>query len=336
MFRSHGRRFFAACIACVSVLCAGAPAPAAGECRLGSLETLHLDTGLLAPVVAGTVNGTPVQALLDTGAALTILTPGAAERTGLEVLPSRAKVYGVGGPSAIYNTRVEHLQFGPLHADQIDLSVVRDVKGPWDVIVGADVLLNHDLELALGAKEARVVLPTACKDAFLAYWSPEASAVAMHDVSVHDGRQVVTVEVDGTPLRALLDSGASFSVIDSVPARLIGLRPEQQNAATRTAVGGVGQMKVDFRIAPIATLVLGRETIRDTRIAVGDLFKATIDDRSSILLSDRNAVRAYDMILGQDFLRSHRVLFARSQQRFYFSYVGGPIFAVNRPPPPAH
>jgi hypothetical protein len=36
------------------------------------------------------------------------------------------------------------------------------------------------------------------------------------------------------------------------------------------------------------------------------------------------------MLLGADFLRSHRVLVARSQKKMYFTYEGGTVF-----PPPA-
>jgi hypothetical protein len=32
------------------------------------------------------------------------------------------------------------------------------------------------------------------------------------------------------------------------------------------------------------------------------------------------------MLLGADFLRSHRVLVAQSQQKIYLSYVGGTVF----------
>jgi hypothetical protein len=32
------------------------------------------------------------------------------------------------------------------------------------------------------------------------------------------------------------------------------------------------------------------------------------------------------MLLGADFLRAHRTLVAHSQQRLYFTYVGGPVF----------
>ena len=35
------------------------------------------------------------------------------------------------------------------------------------------------------------------------------------------------------------------------------------------------------------------------------------------------------MLLGADFLKAHRVLFARSQHRLYLSYVGGPLFNVS-------
>ena len=40
---------------------------------------------------------------------------------------------------------------------------------------------------------------------------------------------------------------------------------------------------------------------------------------------------AHSMLLGADFLRSHRVLVAHSQRKIYFTYAGGPVFA--RAPP---
>jgi hypothetical protein len=40
------------------------------------------------------------------------------------------------------------------------------------------------------------------------------------------------------------------------------------------------------------------------------------------------------MLLGADFLRSHRVLVAHSQRKIYFTYTGGPVFQLNRPAAP--
>jgi hypothetical protein len=39
-----------------------------------------------------------------------------------------------------------------------------------------------------------------------------------------------------------------------------------------------------------------------------------------------------DMLLGADFLRTHRILFAMSQDRLYMSYLGGDPFPPRRAP----
>jgi hypothetical protein len=43
----------------------------------------------------------------------------------------------------------------------------------------------------------------------------------------------------------------------------------------------------------------------------------------------RRADTGSDMLVGADFPKSHRVLFSVKQERFYFSYVGGHIFATD-------
>ena len=37
------------------------------------------------------------------------------------------------------------------------------------------------------------------------------------------------------------------------------------------------------------------------------------------------------MLLGTDFLRSHRVLVSHSQRKIYFTYAGGPVFSIDDP-----
>ena len=39
-------------------------------------------------------------------------------------------------------------------------------------------------------------------------------------------------------------------------------------------------------------------------------------------------VRNIEMILGRDFLRAHRVLISTSQERFYYTYLGGQVFST--------
>ena len=66
------------------------------------------------------------------------------------------------------------------------------------------------------------------------------------------------------------------------------------------------------------------------RVAVGDcqgcdLFKdATYAEAGSRVSRQIGGIE--DMILGLDFLRSHRVLIAHSQRKLYFTYIGGTVF----------
>lgn len=57
---------------------------------------------------------------------------------------------------------------------------------------------------------------------------------------------------------------------------------------------------------------IGDEEIRNARLRFGDL-------------------GVVDMLLGDDFFLSHRVYVANSQHKLYFTYNGGPVFALNRP-----
>jgi hypothetical protein len=74
---------------------------------------------------------------------------------------------------------------------------------------------------------------------------------------------------------------------------------------------GVGTRQVPTWIVHTQSIKIGGETILDADIQV-------IDDRKE---SD------VEVVLGADFLRAHRVLFAISQQNIYLSYLGGDVFA---------
>jgi predicted aspartyl protease len=301
----------------------------ASPCQMGTLETLHLDLRLQAPIVEGSIDGHKLAALLDTGSSISALTRSFAERASLNLRPMNARVYGVGGRSEMFATHVGRLEFGPLRAENIEMAVLGDVKNKGtDAIIGVNVLLSQDLEMALAAGEVRVFLPVGCAKAFLAYWDREASSVPMENVSSTDHRQIITVRVNGTNLRALIDSGAFRTIMDTVTARLVGVTQDSSQIPTLKQTSGIGKRSVDFWVAPIHEVILGRETIKDTKIAVGDIFRGTLEDASVDTLSERNRLRPFDMILGQDFLKSHRVLFSMLQDRFYFSYVGGRVFAV--------
>ena len=64
-------------------------------------------------------------------------------------------------------------------------------------------------------------------------------------------------------------------------------------------------------IAQVQSFTIGGEVIRDTRIKVENI--GSMEE---------------DMVLGADFFLSHCIYVANSQDRLYFTYNGGPVFAV--------
>jgi len=69
-------------------------------------------------------------------------------------------------------------------------------------------------------------------------------------------------------------------------------------------------------IVPFDSFSIGGETIAHPRFAVTELTTRTYN------------TRAPGMVLGRDFLRTHRVLLAFGQKRMYFSYLGGEAFTL--------
>jgi hypothetical protein len=92
-------------------------------------------------------------------------------------------------------------------------------------------------------------------------------------------------------------------------------------------MGGVGKHQVKAWVGSFDSFTIGDETTKNAKIGMLDLWGALKSDRHN-LATVEYADGQPEMILGADFLRAHHVLFALSQHRLYFSYLGGNIFEV--------
>jgi predicted aspartyl protease len=113
----------------------------------------------------------------------------------------------------------------------------------------------------------------------------------------------------------MIDTGASRSSISRDLAEQIGARRVAGAAAIRPQ--GVGSEQRKAWPAEIDSFAIGEETVKSPTLLVLD--------------RKRGPNSSMTVLLGQDFLRSHRVLIARSQQRVYVSYVGGTVFMETAP-----
>jgi predicted aspartyl protease len=295
--------------AVAAVALAGAPAFAqdAKKCRLEKLVEWQVRSIGRHMVVDGAVNGKKIGIVLDTGAERSVLMRAAAKRLDVPVHEVRgARTRGVGGDSRVDVAVVDEFKLGEAAVGGMRFYVVgeRDFGEGLDLWLGEDFLRNFDIEFDLADNAVRLWQPKECGDASLAYWTRDV----VGEVAMEEARHIrLTVKLNGKPVAAILDSGASTSMVsDKVAAAVGGAR----GPATASAMG-VGAKSIATSVARFASFQIGNEEIPDVAITA--------------------AQQDMPMLIGADFLRSHRVLVSHSQKKIYYKYVGGPVFVTFLP-----
>ncbi|WP_426174350.1 aspartyl protease family protein [Massilia sp. TWR1-2-2] len=266
------------------------------------------------PAVDGTINGAPAPMVIDTGSGRTYLTPRAAKRLGLVLGTTGQHVDGVGGASRVYRARVGDFAVGPTRTEGRYMNVIGDMapQHDFDAIVGADFLFQADVELSLAEKALRFFRGANCKDSHLGYWSESTYAVPMTGYFGESCNPTFEVELNGVKLDAIIDSGSATSFVFDRAARKAGVGTDAPGSQKSRDMVGVGSERLANWRAVFATLKIGAEMIRDAEL--------------NISAKPASGRLPADILLGTDFLRTHRVLFATSQKKRYISYLGADVF----------
>jgi predicted aspartyl protease len=308
--------FRAAGLAAIALASSSAAAQGKPACQYLQLARLplHYTGPTLDITMDGTINGTPAAMLADTGTGDTILTRTGTEKRGLALRAAAQRIQGVGGMSALYAARVNDFAIGAAKPSSGWMNVIGDTGSApaFDAIVGATYLLQADMELALADKEIRFFRPVGCDTSWLAYWSRDAVVIPfeINTVTNKPVNPAFTIEVNGAKMVAIIDSGAYRTSIDAHAAQRAGIRTDGPDAVRIGNSSGIGTAAIANWRAHVATIKIGDEVVHDGEVA----------------LMDTHGQLGIDVLLGADFLRAHRVLFAMSQRRIYLSHVGGDVF----------
>jgi predicted aspartyl protease len=280
-------------------------------------------------VTEAQINGKPVRLIVDTGAWGTLLFESEARKLGLVLRRTGATAYGVGGETQVYSVRVKEFRLGSLSERDADLVATGLTLGDAQGLLGAKFLMQVDVEFDLPHGKIRFFKPHDCAGDEVVYWG-EAYAVAPI-IPTPDDRIVVRVRVNGTPIVAEMDSGASGSVLTTGAAAKAGVTPKSAGFISGGATHGLGRAPTALYSGRFDSFSFGEETIRNAELGIADLFAA---DKATELgsLVPTPVSDQPQMLLGADFLRAHRVFIAREQHRVYVTYEGGPVFMT--PPPP--
>lgn len=297
---------------------APAPAALAGECKVTNYGTLPIEMRGARPSTLVKVNGRETRFLVDTGAFFGTMSVATAKELGLRLEAAPAGLYGVGvgGSFSLQVTRVKEL--GILGGTIPDIQFTVGGSDVGMPVLGANVLHAVDLELDLARGQMRLMKPKGCDKTAMAYWDTDNS-FQMAELTASEGRRGrnarIKVVLNGKPVIALLDTGASSTVISRRAAERAGIDLTAASAVPGSSSMGFGRSTVKTWTVPVNTISIGTETIKRAKIQVLDgNFGAPGDDGP-------------DMLLGIDFILAHRIFVASSQDRIYFTYNGGPVFA---------
>src|SRR6185437_11395723 len=160
--------------------------------------------------------------------------------------------------------------------------------------------------------------PDGCQKSALAYWSTgrnyQVADLHAGYGNGNDRRSFVDVTINGRNFRALLDSGATATLIDRRAAERAGIDLDESGVKAGPRIHGIGDKSDQTWIVPVDKFSVGTETIQHSQMLVMD---GGIGDGST------------DILLGVDFMLAHHIYIANSQKKMYFTYNGGRVFSLD-------
>ena len=301
-----------------ALLALGVPTAHAAEERC-SIQVMEMPVKMVGSRAIATVgiNGTTVPLIVDSGAFFSMLTDAAAAQLKLKLhpLPYGLEIQGLTGKVDAHMTVVDHLELLKGDLPDVDFVVGGNEPGAGSMgMMGRNMLAFTDTEYDLAHGMIRFVFPHGdCSKTNMAYWAgetPVSEVPLLHEYREKQPAIRTNVELNGHKTTALFDTGATTSV-SLHAAHRAGV--EDSAMTPDTDVAGAGRGRARSWTAAFDRVELGGEAVIHNRLEVADFD-----------LSDA------DMLIGIDFFLSHRIYVSKKQSRMYFTYNGGPVFALNK------
>lgn len=201
-------------------------------------------------LVPAALDGGKVLMVVDTGAEATTVTPETVQSLGLPRMGAGNHLLGVGGVvEGAGVVRLRRIELGDVKQGGLDLDVgtmpnfgatARPVAG----LLGVDVLGGYDVELDLPHQTMSLYEVPACPN----FVPPGFAAQDGYDLQPAGGGLLfVSAEVEGKPVRALLDTGARSSLVTRRVAEGLGVTEAALSRDPVVAGRGIGTTSLSFR-----------------------------------------------------------------------------------------
>jgi predicted aspartyl protease len=291
-----------------------------------------------AVLIPVTLAGKPKLLLVDTGGALTEITPQVADELALPRQHTAYQLFDVSGKMSNQFVHAS-LQLGRLSSDDMVFMVAPEGQtfGEDRTIAGLlapDILQHYDVDIDFGAGKFNLLSQDHCEGKVV-YW--KADALAVVPIRVMDsGHIMLPVQLDGKEVQAMLDTGAyNTTLTQPIAENEFGLKPgspdtpqtgtlvDRPSASTYHHVfktlgfEGIAVANADVDIIPDFIKQVAQES-------------ATPETGSHIVGVKANETQQ-SMLLGMNVLRHFHIYIAYKENRMYITPAAAPAGAADAP-----
>ncbi len=293
------------------------------QCELKRVAELPvtIDEGRL--LIQVEIEGRKASVLVDTGSPFSMISGQLADELQLHKSPiASGRAYDAAGKSLQHFVKIKKLTLNGMSAeDQTFVVMGENGSAPrsFDGVFGANFLAAYDIELDIPHGKMGLFLPNHCKQIPI-YWTQNFAAVPfVLDASLH---MVMTANLDGKSVRAMIDTGAGPTIIGAQTARQAfdvdpaasGQEPDGQEHTGSGA--SLAYYKHRFGV-----LDIGGVQFRNTELFIlpDKMSRITRDHQSYGLRPESETNEATPLIIGIHHLARLRAYIAYRDRMIYIS-----------------
>ena len=224
---------------------------------------------------------------------------------------------------------VPSLTIGGMRTEDVRIDILPDYDGPKDDTpkfagwLGPNFWNGLEAEFDLANGKLRLFSAKDCAGRPLAYWSTNFAFTPFRQEGLFKLIPTVDVLLNGKKTRAWITTNIAYSAMDMGGAKRAGYSPSTPGVKPIDMFEYAGVNK--GYLATLDSFALGDEEIRNAKFAFADIWRWA-DYTATGSRTVQHSADYPQLLLGVDFLQSHRVLFSDTQKLIYFTYNGGPVF----------
>jgi predicted aspartyl protease len=308
-----------------ALLLSAAPAVAGAAC--GPLKIMtSLDVkpdGAGRPMITAMINDKPVALLVDTGGGLSSLTKRAVRELNLPTSESRIRLTNIAGSSENLEARLPSIVLGSLRLEGPYFMVLPGPEdggseiGTFGGLLGSEMLRNVDFDFDFAANKVNLISQDHCTGNVV-YWPASTVAIVPFTFSAQ-GHITFRMELDGRRVNAMLDTGASNTVLNLDIARRT-FRVDV-NASDVEKVGEIGKSQTGVYRRRFKTIAFEGVTVANPIITMyPDLMGGAgpAQPQTGSLIRDARGGLP-DVILGMNVLSEMHVYIASKERKLYMT-----------------